>query len=341
MGNLPHNSPRVSVIIPVYNTGTWLRRCLDSVCGQSLRDIEIICVNDGSSDESGAILAEYAAREPRLLTITLDRNQGVGVARNIGMAAAHGEWLGFVDSDDAVAPDFYEKLYSASHETDAEIIKGICWVEVDFPNCINQEINIKIEEDKFNFTDNWQTAIYNRRFIIDNNIRQPQFTNSQDLVFRYHALTEARKIGVVNDAMYYYFHRKGSSSTSLRTKKRIDDIISARIALRDILNAKCSLDANTYISEYCKMVHYLYDFFHIKVPIEDKEYALNAIANVILDFYKKCHEPERLLMEIKKYDKYFASLIANHDVEALPQILSASHLQRLRYNARARLVKKT
>lgn len=332
--------PAVSVIIPVFNTAPWLRRCLDSVCGQSLRNIEIICVNDGSSDESGSILAEYAARDARLLTITLGRNQGVGIARNIGLTAAHGEWLGFVDSDDSVAPDFYEKLYGASHETDAEIIKGICWVEADFPNCINPDLNIKIEEDKFNFIDNWQTAIYNRKFIIEHNILQPPLTNSQDLVFRYHALTAARKVSVVNDALYYYFHRKGSSSTSLRTKKRIDDIILARIALRDILNANHLLDTSTYISEYSKMVHYLYNFFYIKVPIEDKEYALKAVANVLLDFYNQCRAPEKLLMEIKKYDQYFASLIANHDVESLPKFLSGSPLQRLRCNARAHLAEK-
>lgn len=331
--------PAVSVIIPVFNTAPWLRRCLDSVCGQSLRNIEIICVNDGSSDESGSILAEYAARDPRLLNITLGRNQGPGVARNIGLTAAHGEWLGFVDSDDSVARDFYEKLYGASHESDAEIIKGTAWVEAYFPNCINQGVNIKIEENKYNFKDAWWTAIYNRKFIIEHNIRQPQFTNNEDLVFLYQAITVASKVSVVNDALYYYFHRKGSSSTSLRTKKRIDDIIAARIALRDILNANHSLDANTYISEYNTMILYLYNFFYTKVPIEDKEYAPKALANVILDFYKKCHEPERLLLEVKKWDRYFASLIADYDREGLQKFLSLSRLQRLRCNARVRLAK--
>lgn len=333
--------PAVSVIIPVFNTGPWLRRCLDSVCGQSLHNIEIICVNDGSSDESGTILEEYAARDPRVLTITLGRNQGVGIARNIGLTAAHGEWLGFVDSDDSVAPDFYEKLYAASNESDAEIIKGNCWAQVNFPNCINYASNMEVQADKFKFRDYWVTAIYNRDFIVEHNIRLPHLTNSQDLVFLYHALTEARKVSVVNDALYYYFYRKGSSSKSLFTKKRIDDIISARIAMRDILNANYSLDASTYISEYSKMVYYLYNFFYMGAEIEDKEYALNAIANVILDFYKKCREPERLLLNVKKYDNYFAFLIANHDIESLPKFLSGDRLQRLRSNARARLAKKS
>lgn len=332
--------PAVSVIIPVFNTAPWLRRCLDSVCGQSLRNIEIICVNDGSSDESGTILEEYAARDPRLLTITLGRNQGVGIARNIGLTAAHGEWLGFVDSDDSVAPDFYEKLYGATHATDAEIIKGTLWAEEHFPNCIDPGINIKIEENKLNFICAWMTAIYNRKFIIDNNIRQPHLINGQDSVFLYHAITVARKVSVINDALYYYFHRKGSSTTSLRTKKRIDDIISARIARRDILNANHSLDASTYISEYNRMIRPLYEFFYTTVPIEDKEYTLKAMANVILDFYKKCREPERLLMEIKKWDTVFASLIANYDMEGLSKFLSTSCLERLRGNARARLAKK-
>lgn len=331
--------PAISVIIPVFNTAPWLRRCLDSVCGQTLHDIEIICIDDGSKDESGAILEEYAAQDPRILTITLGRNVGPGIARNMGLAVAQGEWLGFVDSDDSVALDFYEKLYTASHEGGAEIIKGTCWNEVDFPNCINPDINIRIKEDRFKFTNSWFTAIYNRDFILKHNIRLPPLTNSQDLVFLYHALTKASKVSIANDALYYYFHREGSNSTSLRTNKKIYNLIAARNAMRDILNTNSLLDIHKYISEYSRILYDFYIFFENPTRIEDKAYALKAVSNAILKFYNECSEKEMLLAEFNKYDSEFCALMANNDMEGLITFLSTTRLQRLRSRARARLVK--
>lgn len=102
---------KVSVIIPVYNTEKFLRKCLDSVCNQTLQDIEIICINDCSTDGSSEILREYAGKDNRIKLIELFENGGAAKARNIGIDIAHGEYIGFVDSDDFVDLDFYEKLY--------------------------------------------------------------------------------------------------------------------------------------------------------------------------------------------------------------------------------------
>lgn len=331
--------PAISVIIPVFNTAPWLRRCLDSVCGQTLQNIEIICINDGSSDESGAILEEYAAKDTRVLPITLGRNQGVGFARNIGLGAARGEWLGFVDSDDSVALDFYEKLYTAAQNNGAEIVKGSCWVERHSAIHLNPNININIEKDKFKFTDFWYTAIYNANFIRQNNIRFPRLTNSQDLVFLYKAVSKTQKIGIVNDALYNYFHRLGSSSTSLRTNKRIGDIISARYAMITILNTNDTLEADKYISEYFRMIQYFYFFFDPGTQFEDKGYASKAISSAIVDILKKCREPDRVLDKMSCFDSNFAALTANQDVEGLALFLSTSILQRFRRKAREHLMK--
>ena len=100
---------KVSVIIPVYNTEKFLRKCLDSVCNQTLQDIEIICINDCSTDGSLEILREYAGKDNRIKLIELFENGGAAKARNIGIDIAHGEYIGFVDSDDFVDLDFYEK----------------------------------------------------------------------------------------------------------------------------------------------------------------------------------------------------------------------------------------
>ena len=112
---------KVSVIIPVYNTGKYLRRCLDSVIMQTLGNIEIICVDDGSTDESARILEEYADRDDRIKVI-YKQNGGLVSARKVGVIAAEGEYIGYVDSDDWIEPDMYEKLYGCAHNNHVDMV---------------------------------------------------------------------------------------------------------------------------------------------------------------------------------------------------------------------------
>ena len=113
---------KLSVIVPVYKAEAFLNECVDSLLGQTLRDMEIILVDDGSPDGSGAIMADYAARFPeRVRTLTLS-NGGQGRARNRGMDIARGEYLGFVDSDDLVVPTMFETLCRTADETGADIV---------------------------------------------------------------------------------------------------------------------------------------------------------------------------------------------------------------------------
>lgn len=111
---------KVSVIVPIYNVGRFLPQCLDSLCAQSLKDIEIICINDGSTDDSLDILNEYAAKDSRIIVIN-QANSGQSAARNKGLEAAQGEFIGFVDSDDWIDSAYYEKLYQAAKAFQADI----------------------------------------------------------------------------------------------------------------------------------------------------------------------------------------------------------------------------
>lgn len=113
-------SPLISVIVPVYNTEKYLRKCLNSICGQTYRNLEIICVNDGSPDNSAAILEEYVARDERIKVLT-QTNAGQGAARNLALQQAKGEWITGVDSDDYMELDTYEYASSAMAD-DTDII---------------------------------------------------------------------------------------------------------------------------------------------------------------------------------------------------------------------------
>lgn len=117
-------TPKVSVIIPLYRTEVFLRQCVESVLAQTLSDIEVILVDDASPDRCGALARAYEKKDSRVKVVRHERNQGLGAARNTGMNAARGEYVGFVDSDDWAEPEMYEALFSVAVETGAQIVYG-------------------------------------------------------------------------------------------------------------------------------------------------------------------------------------------------------------------------
>lgn len=116
-------APRVSVLVPVYNTERFLPRCLESLTGQTLRDIEIIAINDGSTDSSPDILEKFASRDPRIKVIDKE-NSGFGASLNIGLSQARGEYIGFCDSDDFASPDMFERYYSYAKRHRLDLVRS-------------------------------------------------------------------------------------------------------------------------------------------------------------------------------------------------------------------------
>jgi glycosyltransferase involved in cell wall biosynthesis len=179
------------------------------VVGQTLRDIEIICVNDDSPDNAGEILREYAARDNRIKIIDFKENRGVSAARNVGIDAARGEYIGFVDSDDYVDIDFYEKLSNETHQGGVEVIKGNIQLidDVSGKNIISKfyDINAKIRKNKAYFYHSFTTAIYKLKFIHKYNIRFPEMINNfEDPYFSIKVSINVKHLIITDDTKYYY-----------------------------------------------------------------------------------------------------------------------------------------
>lgn len=121
--------PCVSVIIPVYNTAPYLQRCLESVCNQTLKNIEIICVNDGSTDNSKEILQQYKDKDNRICVITQE-HKGIAAARNVGLQCVTGQYIGFVDSDDWIEPDMFELAYTTAQREHVDIVAWAHYLEL-------------------------------------------------------------------------------------------------------------------------------------------------------------------------------------------------------------------
>jgi glycosyltransferase involved in cell wall biosynthesis len=218
---------KISIIIPVYNAQDYLKETLDSVCNQSLKDIEIICVNDCSTDESLSILKKYADSDNRIKLIDFKENRGVSAARNAGIDSADGEYIGFVDADDHMALDFCDKLYSKSLETNADIIKGgDVRVEYSDGHVDTWQQNDSIRENKLNFYAQIYSAIYKSNLINDNKIRFPeQISIGEDISFITKAAIVAKSISIVDDAIYYYMRREDSLDSEKYNLKKSKDFI--------------------------------------------------------------------------------------------------------------------
>ena len=115
--------PKISVLVPIYNVEKYLEECLESIISQTLQDIEVICINDGSTDGSLKIIKKYAKNDPRFVIIN-KKNSGYGDSMNRGLAKATGEYIGIVESDDWVEKDMFESLYSLAKENEAEVVKS-------------------------------------------------------------------------------------------------------------------------------------------------------------------------------------------------------------------------
>ena len=186
--------PKVSVIIPIYNVEEYLRACLDSVLNQTLGDIEIICVDDGSTDCSAMILAEYAAKDSRV-RIVAQKNAGAGAARNTGLAIAQGQWVSFLDADDVFDSKMLSDMVVAGESENADVVA----------------CSEKKRGDIFFRWRGWAwDKLFKRDFIMHHMLEFQNLPVSNDLFFTYSALALSSKtVAVAND---YVFHRKRAGS---------------------------------------------------------------------------------------------------------------------------------
>ena len=217
--------PAVSIIIPVYNTEKYLRECLDSVLAQTMTDIEVLCVDDGSTDSSPEILNEYAAKDPRVTVINSETNKGLGGARNLGLPHATGKYLLFLDSDDIFKPQIVEKTYARAEETNADIcvfggeeyyentgerrpMPWLCRSDL----CPETVFSAKDRPNDI-FCISSPSAcnkLFRREFINAEGIVFPNMRTCEDGPFSYTALACAERITLLNEVLFSYRQHSAS-----------------------------------------------------------------------------------------------------------------------------------
>lgn len=229
--------PKISIVVPVCNAQRYLKECLDSILGQTLKDIEVICVNDGSKDESAAMLDEYARQDPRLRVIH-KANTGYGHSMNCGFDAARGEYLGIVESDDWIEQDMFEKLYQAAEMTQADVVKANFFLYYGEPEPRDEFFGVvpprlcgrvfrplqDIDLEKVDFWNGkpsiW-SAIYRTAFIRENGIRfhETPGASYQDASFNFKVWACAQRVFCLDRALLHYRQDNASSSVNASTSK--------------------------------------------------------------------------------------------------------------------------
>lgn len=266
-----HNSkiiePKVSIIVPAYNTEKYISKCLESLVNQTLKEIEIILIDDGSKDNTLNIAKSFMEKDSRIKIIS-QTNQKQGAARNQGMRVAKGEYIGFVDSDDWVDLNYFEKLYLAAKKYDSDIALA---TNVRIGNGkTKKRLNITKEEFVTSFQDKIDIShqaknpcptnkIYRREMLSINNITWPEGVYCEDKLFTIQALYYSNGIVTVPDIYYYYYRNPTSTVNSKKmrhTNRLLIDKNNARKAVVEFLREKnCKIKERgfSYISKKIKV----------------------------------------------------------------------------------------
>ena len=262
----PVMSGTISVIVPVYNVEQYLPRCLESICGQTYRDLEILLVDDGSTDSSRELCAQFAERDPRIRHIRIT-NSGVSTARNRGLEAANGRWIGFVDADDHLEPGFYETLVRELTASDKQIV--CCGVRAEDPegNRIerfkgrrmpDKEQDFDREEALLRFlnpdTRILYWAVWNKLYsaeLLKGIAFEDGKAKAEDFDFTLRCLLQSNGLRYIPDELYHYLVRPGSAITGSRfSRNSFDGMFFMDRSVREIRKAgicgevmKCALIA--------------------------------------------------------------------------------------------------
>lgn len=232
----------ISVIVPIYNIELYLKQCLESLINQIYQNIEIILVDDGSTDQSGTICEEYAEIDKRIIVIH-QKNQGLSGARNTGLRKASGDYLAFVDADDIVSKHYLSTLYWHLNQDDADIAccqyysqkKSVVFPKKE-PKLKGTLLSSKRMLAEWHGTNKYiETVVWNKLYKRDVFIHDGELIlfavgrNHEDILISHQLVANSKKIVLIDNKLYYYRKRKGSIVNGKISAKEIKDLMSAII----------------------------------------------------------------------------------------------------------------
>lgn len=286
IGDLFMNEIKVSVIVPIYNTEKFLRKCIESIVNQTLQEIEIILINDGSTDNSHNICIEYAEKYSQKIKYINNKNIGCSATRNLGIELARGEYIAFVDSDDYIEKEMYKEMYDKAKKDNTDIVVcGITSIFLNSKEKYSLSIPIKSENsyERLSFKkkiSNPVNKIFKKDLIKE--IRFQEETHSfEDLVFCFKLLVQTDKVSYIYKSFYNYIFHGLNSIYNLEKRKGV--FISFKELYGYLLKNKFLIDK--------KITKKFYECFNF--------YAIKGVFFMLLNPSQVSEE------EYKKYNKTF------------------------------------
>lgn len=284
---------KLSVLVPVYNVEKYLRQCIDSIIHQTLEDLEIICIDDGSTDSSGKILDEYMLLDNRIRVIHKE-NSGYGDSMNIGLEAANGEYIGIVESDDFIEPDMYESLYSIAQKHNCDMVKGDFFAYSNkgkelrhiYVTCdYNVLFSAKQNMNKFVHTSMsiW-AGIYRREYLKRNDIKflTTPGASFQDISFMFKVFATAERGMLVDQA--YLNYRIDNIMSSVKNRNKVYCVCDE---IKECKEYICKKNLEKEILPYLvKMTFLIYQWNIHRIAPQDIKDFVEYISNEYLDYIK-------------------------------------------------------
>lgn len=300
--------PKISVIVPVYNTGKYLSKCLNSILNQTLKEIEVIVVNDGSKDDSQEIIDEFVSKDSRLVSIQKE-NGGLSDARNAGIDKAKGEFIAFVDSDDYIDLAMLEKMYELAERDESEIV--LCdLVKVnengkefrDLPQSPQLPEKIILVED-FTIFGEMSCFACNKLFkkSLFNKHRFRKGIHFEDIELIPKLVLDATVISKINQPFYKYFERQ-DSITKTHTAKGLDMFV----AVNEVTNYFYKSKYNTFATELKRfqIIQGYYSYLAYVAYVKDKTLKSRMI-EALSDFLKENHLTKKELKNYNRFEKNY------------------------------------
>ena len=283
------NTPKVSIILPVYNVAEFLPACLDSLLDQTLDQLEIVAVNDGSTDTSAAILQAYQEKYPSKLFVYTTTNHGVSHARNYGFSKSHGKYVWFVDSDDFIQPSACEQLYTKAVQDDNDLVL-FSYYNIDMSSGKKTPFPMRHHNQNFSFSEKpYEMSILSpypwikliRRELFEG-LAFPEGIRFEDLPVAYLLAAKARNVGIIDECLYNY--RKNVGFLGSLTPATAD-IKKAVIYLKDCMKSLGFLEIYRTEIDFITIRHFFFRFWKLltNYETEKKDLKLDLI-NQLFDY---------------------------------------------------------
>lgn len=276
---MKQQNPKVSIVVPVYNVAKYLRQCLDSIVSQTLKDIEIIIINDGSTDNSLQIIKEYEGKDARIKVVD-KKNEGYGKTVNKGLDIACGEYIGIIESDDWIEPNMFEKLYNTAKLYDVDIVRSAYYEYYSDASKVKNTValwSIALKDDLNKIicpVDRYDvflrglqvwSYIYKRVFLNENKIRflETPGASYQDVSFSFKVLSLAKSVYILEDAFVHY--RLDNINSSVNSKGKVFCVCEEFSEINQFLDEHPSIKSKIkMVANRCKFRSYRWNFYRLQ-----------------------------------------------------------------------------